>query len=69
MASLALCFSGLILTANADPQFLGNRTMLALVIVFAHAWILAVTERACPARGVTSSAPGLPTPALRCRCR
>lgn len=51
MASLALCFSALVLTADADPQFMGMRAMLALVIVFAHAWVLAVTERACPARG------------------
>jgi hypothetical protein len=51
LASIALCFSALVLTADADPQFLGTRAMLALVIVFSHAWILAVTERACPARG------------------
>ena len=51
LASLALCFSALVLTANADPRFLGTRAMLVLLVVFSHAWVLAVTERACPNRG------------------
>ncbi len=51
LAGLALCFSALVLTSNVEPHFLGSRAMLAMVIIFAHAWVVAVTERACPARG------------------
>ena len=54
LASAALCFSALVLTVDADPQFLAARAMLVMLVVFLHAWVLAVTERACPTRGGVS---------------
>ena len=51
LAGLALLFSALVLCASADPQGLGPRAMIALVVLFGHAWVVAVGERACPARG------------------
>jgi hypothetical protein len=51
LASIGLLFSAIVLTSEADPQFLGSRAMLALVVLFSHAWIIAVGERACPNRG------------------
>ncbi len=51
LAGLALCASALALSSDAEPQFLGTRAMVALLVVFMHAWTIAVGERACPARG------------------
>jgi len=51
LASMGLLFSAVVLTSDADPQYLGSRAMLALVVLFSHAWIVAVGERACPNRG------------------
>jgi hypothetical protein len=51
LAALGLAISALVLTADADPQTLGARALVCLVVLFSHGWIVAVGERACPQRG------------------
>jgi len=53
LAGTLLLFSALLLSSTADPQLLGPRAMVALVVLFGHCWVIAVGERACPVRGGT----------------
>lgn len=51
LAGLALAFSALVLSGHADPVQLGINALLAFVLVFTHAWLIAVAERIGPSRG------------------
>lgn len=51
LAAMILALSALILTAGASPAAVGLHLAPALVVLFVHAWVVAVAERSCPDRG------------------
>jgi hypothetical protein len=51
LAALALGFSAFVLTLSSPPEALGGRAPLALFVIFAMSWLIAVGERATVPRG------------------